>query len=104
MSLKKGQKDKAHYHPKHYMYIIKGGKLKIIGATGESMEAEMQTGTGMIMSAGEQMVENVGEDDVELVFLEVGDQNSGTVIMREHVPCFEAEPNHYKVVAEDDDW
>ena len=32
MSLKGGAKDVPHYHPKHYMYVIKGGKLKIVGA------------------------------------------------------------------------
>ena len=32
MSLRKGEKDKAHYRPKNYMYIIKGDKLKIVGA------------------------------------------------------------------------
>ena len=68
------------------------------------MEADMQTGTGITMPAGDHLVENIGEDDVELVFLEVVDQNSGNAITTDHAPCFEAEPNHYKVVAEDDDW
>ena len=30
--MKKGQKDEPHDHPKHYMYVLNGGKLKIVGA------------------------------------------------------------------------
>ena len=35
--------------------------------TGEEMEAEMTSGAGMIMPAGDHVVENVGEDDVEVL-------------------------------------
>ena len=105
MALKKGCKDVPRWHPKHYMYIIKGGNLKIIGAPappGETMEAEMPTGAGMIVPAGDHVIENIGDDDVEVLFIEVGDHNGTTP--EGHLPCFEAEPDHYKVVAEDDDW
>lgn len=105
LTLKRGQKDVPHYHPIHYMYVIKGGKLRITGApdpSGETIEPELVTGAGMIMPAGERVVENIGEDDVEVLFIEVGEQNGRTP--DGHLACFEAEPDHYKVVAEDEDW
>ena len=52
MCLQPGQRDEPHDHPKHYMYILAGGLLRITGApmpAGETMETEMPTGAGMVM-------------------------------------------------------
>merc|ERR1719253_526331 len=105
MKLKAGQKDPPHYHPLHYMYVIKGGKVRITGAPappGVTVEQELVSGTGMVMPAGDQVVENIGTDDIEVVFIEVGEGHGSTP--DGHVSCLEAEPGHYKVVAEDENW
>ena len=78
MTLKAGCKDVPHYHPAHYMYVVRGGKVKIIGAPappGETIEVELKSGDGMIMPEGSHEVENVGDEDIEIYFLE--DYNGG---------------------------
>ena len=44
----------------------------------ETLETELETGKGMTMPAGVHVVENVGEDDIEIIFLEVGAQAGET--------------------------
>jgi len=105
MTLKKGQKDEPHDHPKHYMYILNGGKLKIVGAPakeGETMEAEMKTGDAMVMPPGVHQVENIGDTDVEVLFLEVGAHKDTTPAG--HLPPQTTDADHYKTLFEDDEW
>merc|ERR1712070_425083 len=82
-----------------------GGKVKITGGPagpGQTMEQELATGTGMVMPPGDYEKENVGDDDLEVLFIEVGEQNGETP--EGHYSCLKAEPGHYKCVAEDEDW
>merc|ERR1712086_109479 len=105
MPLRPGQKDEPHEHPKHYAYVVKGGKLKIVGAPapdGEATEVEFAAGAAMVMPAGVHQVENVGDAEVELLFLEVGAQAGDTP--EGHVAPQETDASHYSVLAEDDDW
>ena len=48
MTLKVGQSDPPHDHPKHYMYFVQGGKLTITdyagGEKGASEEKEIRSG------------------------------------------------------------
>lgn len=101
MKLKKGAKDAACHHPKHYIYVVKGGKVKIT-VDGKSMEKELKSGTGGVMSAGDYQKENVGDGDLEVLFIEPGKHQETTP--EKHLSCLEAEPTHYKCVAEDEDW
>ena len=73
MTLKAGAKDVPHWHPVHYMYVVTGGKVRIVGAPappGETLEVELIKGAGMHMPAGDHVVENIGDTDIELYFLE----------------------------------
>jgi len=105
MTLKKGEKDKPCSHPKHYIYVKKGGKVKITGGPagpGKTVEKELTAGTGAVMPAGDYEKENVGDGDLEVLIMEVGGPNGTTP--EGHYSCLEAEPTHYKCVAEDEDW
>lgn len=106
MCLKKGQKDHPHDHPVHYMYILKGGKVRITGSPagpGETIEKEMPTGVGIVMPPGPHVVENIGDDDFEVLFLEVtGEQISDTP--EGHICPQVTDECSYKTLAEDDDW
>jgi len=105
MTLKVGEQDEPHDHPKHYMYIIAGGKLSITGAPfppGVTKELEMKTGMGMIVPAGAHQVKNTGDTDVEILFLEVTEKKGETP--EAHKTPQDTDPGHYKTLAEDDDW
>lgn len=105
MTLKVGEQDEPHDHPKHYMYIISGGKLAITGApfpAGVTKELEMKTGSGMIVPAGAHQVKNVGDTDVEILFLEVSDKKGMTP--EAHKTPQETDPGHYNTLAEDGEW
>ena len=119
MCLQPGQRDEPHDHPKHYMYILAGGRLRITGApmpAGETMEAEMPTGAGMVMPAGAQQVENIGDTEVQVLFLEVEEQtgpSSPQAAARQrvwwggaesHIGPQQTDPDHYATLAEDEDW
>ena len=108
MTLKKGMKDEPHDHPAHYMYILNGGTVKITGAPvgdftkGEFKVLPLNTGDGMVMPPGCHQVENVGDTDVEVLFLEVGAQSGDTPA--NHIAAHETDACHYKILAEDDNW
>jgi len=105
MKLAAGAKDKPCYHDKHYVFIVKGGKIKITGGPagpGKTVEMDLATGSGAVMPAGEYEKENVGDGDLEVLILEVGPNQETTP--ENHKSCLEVEPTHYKCVAEDEDW
>lgn len=141
MTLKAGQKDIPHWRPKHYIYVISGGKVEITADCNlpchssqltdpapdpwSQWRVETEPETAMIMPAGRYSVENVGEDNMEMLFLEVRhdsiweahfddeDTKSRThphlppavpPTPEGHVPCSESDPDHYAILAEDDDW
>ena len=108
MTLKKGVTDKACFHPKHYIYVIKGGKLNITGGPAgarKSMERELPAGAGAVMPEGEYIKKNVGDSDLEVVIMETGSAKwVGQKTPEGHLSCLEAETTHYKSVAEDEDW
>ena len=56
MTLKKGEKDMPCSHPKHYIYVKTGGKVKITGGPagpGETVEIELTAGTGASLYSGQ---------------------------------------------------
>ena len=56
MTLKAGEEDAPHDHPKHYMYLVANGKLTIkdwsSGSAGEANTAELPSGAPPIMPSG----------------------------------------------------
>ena len=111
MCLKKGQKDRPHEHPVHYLYVITAGKVVITTTGGQTTEKDLAPGAGMVMPAGVYNVENVGVSDVEVLFLEVRGEQQSTDTPEGHITPQETDPGysylspcHYKTLAEDDHW
>lgn len=103
MSLKKGCSDIPHDHPlTHYLYILSGGKLKIDMPEGKSMELEVKAGMAMPVPGGPHQVHNVGNTDVDIIFMEP--TGVVTETPENHTPGFKTDPDCYKVLFEDEDW
>lgn len=103
MTLAAGATDNPHDHPlAHYLYIIKGGKLKLDMPEGKSMEIEVKPGMAMPVPGGTHQVSNVGTTDVEIIFMEPTGVNTATP--DGHTSPFTTDPDCYKLLCEDDNW
>ena len=92
MDSKKGVTYKACFHPKHYIYVIKGGTVKITGGpvgAGKCMEKELPAGAGAVMLEVEYIKKNVGESDLEVVIMKTGSSKwVGQKTQESHLSCF----------------
>eukprot|EP00933_Yihiella_yeosuensis_P002206 TRINITY_DN10364_c3_g1_i2.p1 TRINITY_DN10364_c3_g1~~TRINITY_DN10364_c3_g1_i2.p1 ORF type:complete len:276 (-),score=89.83 TRINITY_DN10364_c3_g1_i2:259-1086(-) len=108
MTLPAGQEDKKHDHPIHYMYVVKGGKLKLSpppGQTEGEAEIELPDGAPPIIPPGAHQVKNVGDTDVKIIFVEPYPicQPCGDV-PADFISPLTVAPKCYHCLAEDDDW
>jgi len=64
--------DKApmHSHPDHVVYVLKGGRLKII-TSGKTDVFELKIGQAIFFKAQSHEVENTGKTDVDLLVVEL---------------------------------
>lgn len=107
MKLKPGGIDNPHDHPTHYLYVVKGGKLKLSpppGQTEGSAEVEMPDGAAMVIPAGPHQVSNVGDNEVEILFVEPTSTANPWALDGDYTSPVSVCPQCYKVLAEDDDW
>jgi quercetin dioxygenase-like cupin family protein len=102
MDIPAGHTDKPHDHPKHYCYVLKGGKLEITGPDGKPNAVEMPTGAAPIIPAGPHQVKNTGEENFQILFWEITGKEGPTP--QNHVSPCECDKEHYTILAEDDDW
>jgi len=107
MTLKPGESDAPHDHPAHPMYVVKGGKLKIVnfvnGKEQPAAEIEIPSGAAPFMPAGAHQVSNVGDSEVEIVFLELSGKKPEAT-PEGHVSPLKTNPECYKILGEDDQW
>lgn len=110
MTLGPGQEDKPHDHPAHSMFVIAGGKVAITPyneegkPAGEAHEVELPTGAPPIMPPGAHQVKNVGDTEVKIIFVEPTLELKACAEQPDFVSPFEAVPDCYKKLAEDDLW
>lgn len=103
MTLKAGCTDNPHDHPlAHYLYILNGGKIKIDMGEGKELELEVKAGQAMPVPGGPHQVSNIGDTDVEILFVEPTGRT--TVTPSEFASPFKTDPGCYKILCEDDDW
>uniref|UniRef100_A0A7S4SZ56 Cupin 2 conserved barrel domain-containing protein n=1 Tax=Alexandrium monilatum TaxID=311494 RepID=A0A7S4SZ56_9DINO len=107
MKLPAGGQDKKHDHPKHSMYVIKGGKLQLTpppGQTEGSAEIELPSGAAPIIPPGAHQVKNVGDAEVNIIFCEPYVSCSPCGSPDEFILPWDVAPDNYKVLAQDDDF
>ena len=106
MSLPVGAADNPHGHPVHYMYVLTGARLAIThpmpDGTDRVDSVEMPPGAAIVLPEGPRQVKNIGNYDVEVLFVEP------TGIKGSRVDCdvtpFQTNPEEYTIVAQDDAW
>lgn len=108
MTVPPGGEDKPHDHPAHSMYFVKPAKLEIRdfkdGVLGEPHAVEIPAGAPPIFPPGAHQVKNIGDTDSKVIFVESFPTCSPCGNVEGFVKPFEACPECYKVLAEDDDW
>ncbi len=66
-----GDKAKMHYHPDHVVYVLKGGKIKLMTSDGKTDTSDLKTGSALFLDAQSHEAENVGDSVLDLVVVEL---------------------------------
>jgi beta-alanine degradation protein BauB len=66
-----GQKIDLHSHPKHVVYVLKGGSLKIAPEGKEPQEMKLKAGDTVIIPGEKHWAENLSKSVVKLVVVEI---------------------------------
>jgi quercetin dioxygenase-like cupin family protein len=66
-----GGKDKMHSHPSYVVYVIKGGKVRIHGADGNTTETELKTGDVIYREPVTHWGENIGTTEIDEILVEL---------------------------------
>jgi quercetin dioxygenase-like cupin family protein len=67
---KPGDFAKMHHHPDHVVYVVKGGKLKIV-SEGKTNTLDLISGSAVFLEAQDHEVTNLGNSDVDLIVVEL---------------------------------
>jgi quercetin dioxygenase-like cupin family protein len=70
-TFKPGAKTGEHSHPDHFVYVIKGGKMKITKAGGEAQIIDVKPGQVIWIPAETHVGENIGPSTVKIVVTEL---------------------------------
>ena len=65
-----GQKIAMHEHPKHSIYVLQGGTLKITQEGKEPQVMQLKPGETLIMEAQKHEAQNTGKSRVKLLVTE----------------------------------
>ena len=67
---KPGDKARVHHHPEHIVYVLKGGKLKLV-SEGKPQELELAAGSVVFLEEQNHEAENVGNTTIDLLVFEL---------------------------------
>jgi len=105
MTMKPGDKDKPHEHPPHSLYFLTAAKLKIADPPdAEPKEMEIPQGAPPIFPAGAHMVENTGDAEATVLFVEPYPTCKPCGNPAGFVKPFDVAPKCYTILAENDEW
>lgn len=107
MTLAPGSQDDPHEHPMdHCLYILKGGKLEITNfpSNDPPIVLEPPTGAAMFVPGGAHCVKNIGESEVEILFVEPTPACPPATKVDDAVSPFQVYGQGYKILAENEDW
>ncbi|MDQ6949081.1 MAG: cytoplasmic protein [Actinomycetota bacterium] len=69
--MKPGDESAQHSHPDYVLYALKGGKVKLSDASGQSAEVDVPDGATMWRDAEEHSALNIGTTELHALFLEL---------------------------------
>ena len=101
ISTKPGKRDEIHSHQVNAWYAIKGAKLRLYTADGESKDVEITPSMAKFQDAAMHSMENIGDTDLKLIMVESKDkippafQTSGPDPVK-------VSPNVFKILAENE--
>jgi quercetin dioxygenase-like cupin family protein len=67
---KPGDVAKMHHHPDHVVYVLKGGKLKMI-SMGKASELDLSVGQAVFLNEQDHQAENIGKTIIDLLVVEL---------------------------------
>jgi beta-alanine degradation protein BauB len=68
---KPGAKAVMHSHPKHVIYVLAGGKIKIKVPDGKDTTINLKAGQAIWMEAGQHAAENLGKSEIHNLVVEL---------------------------------
>ncbi len=70
VTFKPGDTAKMHHHPQHMVYVLKGGKLKLI-SEGKTQEMDLKEGSAVFLDAQNHEATNIGDTVIDLLVVEL---------------------------------
>jgi len=70
VTFKPGDTAKMHHHPQHVVYVLKGGRLKLI-SEGKTQEMDLKEGSAVFLDAQNHEAANTGDTVIELLVVEL---------------------------------
>ena len=61
---------KMHHHPEHVVYVLKGGKLRLI-SDGKTDELDLTVGSVVFLKEQNHEATNIGNSDIDLLVVEL---------------------------------
>jgi len=65
-----GDVAKMHHHPEHVVYVLKGGKLKLV-SEGKTQEMDLKEGSALFLEAQNHEATNTGKTVIDLLVVEL---------------------------------
>jgi beta-alanine degradation protein BauB len=70
VTFKPGDIAKMHHHPDHVVYVLEGGKMKLI-SQGKTDILNLKTGDTVFLNAQNHEAENIGQTTLNLLVVEL---------------------------------
>src|SRR5208283_523054 len=70
VTFKPGDVAKMHHHPQHIVYVLNGGKLKLM-SEGKTQELDLKEGSALFLDAQNHEATNTGKTVIDLLVVEL---------------------------------
>ena len=70
VTFKPGATAKMHHHPQHMVYVLKGGKLRMV-SEGKTQELALEEGQAVFLAEQNHEATNIGDTNIDLVVVEM---------------------------------
>ena len=69
-TFKPGATAKMHHHPQHMVYVLKGGKLRMV-SEGKTQELALEEGQAVFLAEQNHEATNIGDTTIDLIVVEM---------------------------------